>query len=159
MIARFGCRVAMLLVTICYCAPHGVVLATDNGSARSMSSYADRLVATKQDYPFNKKWVKSFKAGLTQYSPENRAKAEAIVDALIDGLIRLGEKAAEARKVAFFKTATLALNRLNEDTDHSLIETEEREELVALLNKIGAAANIDYRKYGQGEGLASWRDW
>ena len=43
----------------------------------------------------------------------------------------------------------------DEDTDHSLIQTEEREEFVALLNKIGATADIDSRKYCQGDGLAS----
>ena len=123
-------------------------------------TYADGLSGLKRNYPFNSKWKNNYRSGLRQYSPRNRAKATAIVNTLIDGLIGLGSKADENRKIALFKAAVLALNRLNAATDHSLIETEERDELVTLFNSIATAANIDYRKYGHGEGPAGeWRDW
>ena len=150
----------MLSVVVCQCLFGYCLLAADGALAQPKKTYAERLVATKRYYPFNIKWKKNYQAGLKQYSAQNREQAEAIADKLIDGLIALGEKAAETQKLALFKGATQALNRLNEYTGHSLIETEEREELVALFNKIAIAAHIDYRKYGHGEGPASeWRDW
>lgn len=83
-----------------------------------------------------------------------------ILNNLLSSLMALGEAADEAKKVAHFETAVIALNDLNDDTDGSLIETDEREELCDLFNKIGLAAGIDVEKYGDGEGLESeWRDW
>jgi hypothetical protein len=120
-----------------------------------MIDYRERLSETRQRYPFAK-WASS---GMEQYTPEACRSFAAIFDELIDGLVALGERAAESEKIAVFKQAVEALNALNEH-DASLIETGEREELCDLCNVIARAAGIDPGNYGDGEGPASeWRDW
>lgn len=75
-------------------------------------------------------------------------------------LIALGENAPEDEKLQAFQVAVEALNTLNDETDGSLIETGEREELCDLFNAIAVKAGIDPNQYGDGEGPASeWRDW
>ena len=122
-------------------------------------SYAERLEAAKQGYPFAAWRDKALQHGLDQYTDENCDKAKALLDALLAGLVALGEDAPEAEKVARFKTAVLGLNDLNA-TDDTLIETGEREELCQLFDAIAATSGIMSSKYGAGDGIASeWRDW
>ncbi len=106
------------------------------------------------------KWKERFEGELEQYAPANRKEAQAIFDKLIDALLELGASAPEEKKLELFKTAIVATNRLNDKLDGSLIETEEREELCELTNKIALACGLDPKRYGDGEGPASeWRDW
>jgi hypothetical protein len=120
-----------------------------------VNEYLERLTATKESYPFAR-WAKS---GLEQYTDESCASFASVFDHLIQTLAALGEDASEKIKIAAFKEAVLALNALNE-TDESLIETGEREDLCELCNVVAKAAGIDPAKYGDGEGPASeWRDW
>jgi hypothetical protein len=71
----------------------------------------------------------------------------------------LGEAASESDKLEVFHEAIVATNALNE-TDDSLIETGEREDLCELCNIIAVAAGLNPEDYGDGEGPASeWRDW
>ena len=122
-------------------------------------SYSDKLVATKQYYPFDE-WRHNFKLGLEQYTEQNCLQAKFIMDRLIYALIVLGEDAWEIVKVAQFKEAVLSLNELNDHTDGAFIETGEREQLFVLFEKIASAAGIESQRYGGGEGIASeWRDW
>ncbi|WP_421796634.1 hypothetical protein [Haliscomenobacter sp.] len=121
-------------------------------------SYAEQLLATKSHYPFQK-WQANFPI-MEQYTQENCMAAQAILDDLIDGLIQLGEDAPKAQKVEQFRISVEALNALNEELDHVLIETGEREELCDLLDAITAAANLNPEDYADGEGIADeWRDW
>lgn len=120
--------------------------------------YADQLLATQLHYPFQK-W-RTYFPDMEQYTEDNCMAAQAILDALIDSLLQLGEEASEDQKVEKFRIAVEALNELNEETGHALIETEEREELCELLDAITVAANLDPRDYADGEGIADeWRDW
>ncbi len=122
-------------------------------------TYAERLHATKPNYPFAN-WRDAFNDGLEQYTEKNVDAAQQILDELIDNLIKLGEGASEADKLKLFQDATLSFNELNEELDGELIETGEREDLCALIDEIGMAAGIDPSRYGAGDGIASeWREW
>ncbi len=122
-----------------------------------MQSYADRLDATREFYPFAL-WATYDE--LEQYTEETCAEAEAILDRLLASLLAMGENASEPAKLQAFQTAVEALNVLNEDHGGNVIETSEAEELCELFNRIALAAGLDPRKYGHGEGPASlWRDW
>ena len=123
------------------------------------TAYENKLNQTKKYYPFNK-WQKSFSNGLLQYTPVNCNKAKKIFDNLITGLISASENASEKTKIDLFKNAILATNKLDEECNHALIETGEREELVELTNQITIACGLIPNKYGNNEGLASeWREW
>jgi hypothetical protein len=112
----------------------------------------------RKSYPFDR-WMENVKYGLDQYTPENCKKAKNIADKLIDKLIKLQNKGTEEQKVALFKEAVLSYNNLNGENE-SIIETEEREDLCELLDKIAVAAGLNPQKYGDGEGIATeWRDW
>jgi hypothetical protein len=120
-----------------------------------MSEYLNKLTATKAQYPF-KDWAES---GLDQYTEEACAAFARIFDTLIERLISLGEAASESDKLESFHQAVVALNELNE-SDESLIETDEREQICELCNVIAVAAGMKPEDYGDGEGPASeWRDW
>lgn len=121
-------------------------------------NYSDQLLSAKVFYPF-KNWSKRYDSGLVQYTEENCNKAQKIFDDLIDELTGIGANATENQKKELFEKSILALNQLNE-TVEGLIETEEREELCALINKITIVCGLDPKRYGDGEGLASeWREW
>ena len=123
------------------------------------SAYENKLNTTKKFYPFEK-WVQSFSNGLTQYTPANCDKAKKIFDDLILDLVAIGEAANEKEKLEQFKKAILATNKLDEECDHTLIETGEREELSELINQISIASGLHPNKYGNNEGIASeWREW
>lgn len=122
---------------------------------RLMSDYSDRLNATKAGYPF-RRWQES---GLEQYTAEACSAFAGVFDQLIAELLQVGPEAAEPVMLAAFEKTVIALNTLNE-SDESLIETGEREDLCELVNTITVAAGLDPSKYGDGEGPASeWRDW
>jgi hypothetical protein len=120
-----------------------------------LNDYTNKLNATKASYPFHR-WRSS---GLDQYTPQACEAFSQVFDHLISDLNALGINAKEAAKLAAFETAVLALNVLDE-TDESLIETGEREDLCELINTIATVAGLDPSKYGDGEGPASeWREW
>ena len=121
----------------------------------SMQDYLNKLKATRADYPF-KRWCAS---GLEQYTAEVCATFNRIFDKLIADLGKLGINAGDDAKLAAIEQAVLALNDLD-DEDERLIETEEREQLCALINKIADAAGMDPADYGGGAGPAEqWREW
>lgn len=120
-----------------------------------MNSYEAQLQAVKAHYPFSG-WRES---GLEQYTEEACSSFVAVFDQLITKLAALGANAPEEAKLALFREAIQATNKLNEQ-DESLIETGEREDLCELTNRVAVAAGLDPAKYGAGEGPASeWRDW
>jgi hypothetical protein len=119
------------------------------------SSYLSQLNATKDQYPFPQ-WAES---GLEQYTEEACEAFTRIFDTLIEQLAALGATAPATAKLEAFRQAVVAINELYE-TDDSLIETSEREELCELCNVIAVAAGMNPKDYGDGEGPASeWRDW
>ena len=120
--------------------------------------YETNLLEVRGKYPFDE-W-KTYAEDLEQYTEENCDVAKRIFDTLLSELIALGENVCEENKLLKFQAAVEALNTLNNETDGSLIETGEREELCELFNVIAVKAGIDSGKYGDGEGPASeWRDW
>jgi len=120
-----------------------------------MQSYAQRLEAQKEWYPFHY-WRES---ELDQYTEDVCDAFEAVFDQLIEGLARIGTAASEEQKLALFEEAIRRTNELNEE-DLSVIESGERDALCELCNRIAVAAGLDPSKYGGGEGPASeWRDW
>jgi len=128
-------------------------------------SYENDFLQIQEKYPFSQ-WKtyaevgEDGEAGLEQYTEENCDAVRKVLDTLISDLVILGQEVSEAEKIQKFQVAVQALNRLNDETDGSLIETGEREELCELFNLIAVKAGIDPGKYGDGEGPASeWRDW
>ena len=116
------------------------------------------LHEAKKLYPF-KEWRARYKEGFEQFTAANCKKATQIADALVTGLMALKE-GTEAQKMDLFKTAVVAYNQLNDTTGGTLLETEEREELIDLLNTISSLAGLNPGNYGNGEGVATeWRDW
>ena len=63
------------------------------------------------------------------------------------------------------ETLVVALNQVNEDFDHSVIETDEREELCEFIDATVAARGVDLDKLaafhgcGRHELTDQWRDW
>ncbi len=120
-----------------------------------MSEYKDKLNATRTAYPFDA-WKQS---GREQYTAQACSAFANVFDQLLADLVRVGQNADESVKFAAFEKAVVELNTLNE-TDESLIETGEREDLCELINRITVAGGLDPSNYGDGEGPASeWRDW
>lgn len=122
--------------------------ATEQNSTRAPATdYERKLVATKVRYEF-KHWP-AFA----------RPIVAGIFDKLIFELIAAGESATEEQKIACFHRAVAALNDLDQ-SDHSVIETSEAEQLVDLGNHIAIAAGLDPKKYGDGEGpISAGRNW
>jgi hypothetical protein len=116
------------------------------------------LTEVKKMYPF-KEWRAKYKEGFDQFTAVNCKRATQIADALITGLMVVKDGTTD-QKLDLFKTAIIAYNKLNHESDGTLFETEEREELVVLLNTISSLVGLDTRDYGDGEGIAAeWRDW
>lgn len=127
-----------------------------------MMSYAETLRNNTALYPFEK-WKTYYEGngddeGNEAFAPENCGAAQAIMDNLLTGLVRIGQNASETAKLDVFRTAVEALNDLDEKA--SMIETVEREELCALFDAIGISAGLNPDNYADGEGIASeWRNW
>ena len=122
-------------------------------------SYEERLGILQAEFPFDR-WHRSFEEyGMEQYTKQNCTRASTIVNNQLTSLTALGELASEEEKLATFQTAVEALNSLDSEIG-SFIETDEREDLCELFNKIACAVGLEVSKYGNGEGPASeWRDW
>ena len=135
-------------------APSGQTDAPTAASS-STSAYGKRLLAAKTQYPFSR-WSQG---GPEQYTASACSKFTAIFDELIAELMAAGESAPESQKLSSFHRAVTALNDLNR-RDPRLIETSEAEELCGLGNVVAAAAGLDPKKYGHGEGpISEGRDW
>jgi hypothetical protein len=123
-----------------------------------MPSYAERLEATKEYFPFGL-WALR-EEDLDRYTVENCATAEVFFNRLLLRLAAMGETAPEPAKLGAFREAVEALNEFNRSLDHGLIETGEAAEVVELCNVVARVAGLDPARYGGGEGPASlWRDW
>ena len=128
---------------------------------QTKTEFEQNIKKLKNEFPFDY-WhntlLKEF--GMEQYTLENCKKGEGIMSNLIIDLIKIGLKANESSKLEKFKKATIAYNTLNDDCDGALIETDEREKLCELIDKIGIICGLIPDKYGDGDGIASeWRDW
>lgn len=122
-------------------------------------TYSEKLIKTKEFYPFAK-WRENFlEYEMEQYTEENCNEAKSIFDNLISKLIKLGENANRTEKEKCFETAIKSLNKLNEK-DTGIIETGEREDLCELIDQITLASGLNPKNYAEGEGIADlWREW
>jgi hypothetical protein len=116
-----------------------------------MDSYADKLNATKKLYPFD---------AMREYwqEPEDQDDCNALekaFDKLISRLIELGPDAPAKKKVKCFEKA---IDKTNEHAN--VIETNEREDIISLIDEITFACGLIPADYGGGAGLADeGRDW
>lgn len=122
-------------------------------------SYSEKLIKSKELYPF-KYWRENYyEYEMEQYTQENCDAAKQIFDNLIDKLIKAGENEEEEKKIKLFETAIKELNKLS-DIVEALIETGEREDLCKLIDKITIASGLNPKDYANGEGIADlWREW
>lgn len=122
-------------------------------------TYSERLIKTKEFYPFAKWRENFFEYEMEQYTEENCNEAKRIFDNLISKLITLGENGNRTEKEKCFEIAINSLNKLNEK-DEGIIETGEREDLCELIDQITLASGLNPKDYAEGEGIADlWREW
>ena len=117
-----------------------------------MSTYAENLTATKQEYPFEE-WKATTADGLEMWTAEECGEMTDTFDSLISQLIALGENGAEDAKVALFEEAVEKTNQWT-----GFIDTIAREDLVDLIDTIANAARLGHID-NDGEGLSGNRDW
>jgi len=151
-----------ILITIalpgCISKPHAAETSIPLVKINPPSTYQKTLIATKSFYPFGH-WRRAYALGLKQYTSENCNKAQQIFDNLINCLVYNGSSALKEDKIALFKTAVFSLNKLNDEVE-GLIETGEREDLCALIDRIASAAGLNPKDFGEGAGIADeWRSW
>src|SRR4030095_4007191 len=94
-----------------------------------------------------------FDAGYTQ---EHVERCLAIVDELLDSLGKTPTAKKSEYILAGVKKTVLELNQLNEECDHSLIETDQREDLCELSITAARQAGLQSSVYDITE---EWRDW
>ena len=111
------------------------------------TEYEKRLVATKSVFQFE------------HWPTQARPAVAAVFEKLLSDLLAAGETASEAQKAECFKRAVAMLNKINQ-RDLTVIATMEREQLVYIGNQVAAAAGLDPKKFGHGEGpISEGRDW
>ena len=90
------------------------------------------------------------------YSPSDAEECGLIIDNYIAYLF--AQKRTDEEIIAQVETTVKELNMLNEKCDHSLIETDEREQLCAII--IEAARLCDYQFPIDDDDITfEWRDW
>ncbi|MEQ7799758.1 hypothetical protein ABDJ41_08075 [Pedobacter sp. ASV1-7] len=122
-------------------------------------TYSEKLIKTKELYPFAK-WRKNFfEYEMKQYTEKNCNEAKSIFDNLISKLISLDKNGSRTEKEKCFEIAVKSLNKLNEK-DQGIIETGEREDLCELIDQITIASGLNPKDYAEGEGISDlWREW
>jgi hypothetical protein len=117
-----------------------------------MSTYAEQLTATKQEYPFNR-WKLYVDDSSNMWSLAECNELITTFDDLIAGLTTLGPEGTEEEKTALFEEA---IDNINEWTGS--IDTLAREDLIDLIDTVAAAAGLSHID-NDGEGMASGRTW
>lgn len=90
------------------------------------------------------------------YTQEDIDACAAILDAYIDALAAISDTGDEGKISARVKEVVEALNRLNEETDFMLIETEQREALCELITDAAFEAGLPETDEDITE---EWREW
>ena len=89
------------------------------------------------------------------FTKEDVAKCETILTYYLESLAALSDPTDEKIMVCV-QEAVLALNQLNEDTDYGMIETEERENIWALIQT--SAVECGLQNYSD-DITEEWREW
>jgi hypothetical protein len=87
-------------------------------------------------------WTKRMNEGDDMFSPEAIAASKVRLLAFLDQVDAAGQDPAPLRKA--FQSVVEDFNRMNSEF-HSFIETLEREELAAYLNKVADAVHLPYK--------------
>lgn len=120
-------------------------------------NFEEKIVANKALYPFEKWREAGVEFEMEQYTPENCAKAQKVMDDLLERLVIAGPGANTERRLLLIKEAVISFNDLNEEID-GLIETGEREDLCDLFDQIAISVDIDPADYDN-DIASQWREW
>lgn len=94
----------------------------------------------------------AFDAG---YTEEHLQACERILDGYLAAVARAGGPERDAQIMTAVEEAVLGLGELNRSCDERLIETEEREQLCALIHAAARRAGLDR----EGDLTWEWREW
>lgn len=94
-----------------------------------------------------------FKAGYTQADVDRCA---GILGAFLQALAPISDKKSNAEILAIVHTAVSELNKLNQDCNECLIETSEREDLLALIESAARDAGLET---AERDITYEWRQW
>ena len=127
---------------------------------QSDEEFKKKLNEVKELYPFDYWYETLYKENeMEQYTLANCKAAQNIMDNLIDELLELGLEVDAEKKMEKFKKAVISFNQLDEAAE-GLIETDERETLCEIIDRVGVACGLIPELYGGGDGIASeWREW
>jgi hypothetical protein len=116
------------------------------------------LKGLKTKKKFLKEWKKALKeeGDSLGYTIEDVNKCASILDAYIDKLQSYNGKATNEEILECVKEVVLSLNELNKNTDESLIETMEREELCKFIRQAAQLAGLETDETDITE---EWREW
>lgn len=89
----------------------------------------------------------------TEYNQTHIDSCEKLLTAYLEGASGVDSKDALMSKV---ELTVVALNELNESVDHELIETDQREDICAIIIRAGALRGFN----GENDDITEdWRDW
>jgi hypothetical protein len=120
-------------------------------------SYEEKLIASKQSYPFERWLENGVEFEMDQYTEESCSRAKKIMDDLLGNLIGAGEQATLSERLVLIENAVKSYNVLNQQIE-GLIETGEREDLCDVFENIAIAIGINPEDY-DGDVTYKWREW
>lgn len=89
------------------------------------------------------------------YSKDDIERCASILDRYLSSVLDPSMHGKSVGIRAAVKTAVLELNDLNEQCEHSLIETDQREDICELIINAASFAGLD----GNGDITEEWREW
>jgi hypothetical protein len=94
-------------------------------------------------------------AAFDDYSKKHIERCASILDRYLSSILDPSIHGERGRIMAAVKTAVLELNDLNEQCEHSLIETDQREDICELIISAASLAGLD----GNDDITEEWREW
>jgi hypothetical protein len=104
-------------------------------------------------------WRTYYKRGLKQYSKINCDLAVKIMDTLLEDLAKAGLRAKQEIKIELIEKAVIEFNALDSMTGQAFIETEERDELGQLFERVAIKAKIDLEQFEYNDITYKVRTW
>ena len=134
-------------------------------------TYSEKLISIKETYPFDKWRIDVYPHGddESQFTPEQYEcgtilreicdKIEKRIDLFIAVLIEIGEYADKTVKERVVKMTIVIINQINNAYQYSLLDTNEREDLCELFDRICESAGLNLKDYPNEDITEQWRDW
>ena len=94
-------------------------------------------------------------ADFNDYSQEDVERCASILDRYMSSVLDPSIHGESGSIMAAVKSAVLELNDLNEQCEHSLIETDQREDICELIINAASLAGLD----GNADITEEWREW